>query len=104
METMNFNAILSYGLEMTITLLLSFCLYLLRVKLSPTGIKEWLTSNGLGIALSFAAAWLLAVGVVVSPGISGILGALGFSAEQSAAAMALVIAGFTIGTTSEPTA
>lgn len=100
----DFTQIFTYGIEMTVTLLLAFGLYLLRVRLSPTDTKDWIMSNGLMLFISFAVAWLLAFGIVFSPNISAILGAIGFNASQSAAAMALVIAGFTIGTTAEPQA
>ena len=102
METIDYSVIFRYGLEMTITLLISFGLYLLKVKASTIQAKDWLRANGLNIGISFAVAWLLAVGIETSPGITGILGALGFAADQSAAAMALVIAGLTLSATNEP--
>jgi uncharacterized membrane protein (DUF485 family) len=104
MEPIQFNVIFRYGVEMTLTLLIAYGLYLLRVQFSPTAVKAWVVANSMSMGISFAVSWLLSAAIVASPGISAILGSFGFNASQSAAGMALVIAGFTIGSTAEPTA
>lgn len=103
MEPIQWGQIFQYGIEMSVTLMLAFLLYMLRVRLSPTDTKDWFAANALSLFLSFAVAWLLAFGIVFSPSLSAVIGILGFNASQSAAAMALVIAGFTVSATAEPT-
>lgn len=93
---MQYALIGSYGLQMTITLLLVLVAWTLKVLASKTDTISWYSTNALRIIISLGLCWLIAAGLVIVPGISIVLGGIGFNADQGTAAIAVTIAGFLV--------
>jgi hypothetical protein len=99
---MNFQLIGTYGLQMTITLLILLGVWSLKVAVSDTDTLTWLKANKQRISVCLGLCWLVAAGMVAVPGIAIVLGGFGFDADKGTAAMALVLAGFIMKRSNAP--
>jgi hypothetical protein len=99
---MDFALIASYGVQMTLVLLIGLGLWTLKVKMSPVDTRAWYRSNGQSILISLGMCWLISAALVIVPNFAQVLGGLGFNADVSTTGIALVIVGFLIGGASDP--
>jgi hypothetical protein len=97
----NWGMIANYGVQMTVVVAIGLGVYTIKVLASRVKTQDWYQENALRITISIALCWLIGAALVVVPNVSTIFGAFGFNADQSPAAIAIVIVGFLIKNTTE---
>lgn len=94
MEPTNFGLIFNYGIQMMLAFAIAVGVYTVTVLRTTDVMSAWYRTNGVRLAICVVLFWVISAGLVIVPNIATILGSLGFAADQSAAGIALALAGF----------
>jgi hypothetical protein len=99
---MDLSLIFSYGVQMTLVVLIGLALWTLKVKMSPVDTRAWYRANGQSVFIALCLCWMISAALVVVPNFAQVLGGFGFNADASTTGIALVVVGFLVGGATEP--